>query len=141
MMKVESNSCVVWAAVGLFAISEAIHKSLIFTDLLVMPAHGFAVISRVLIYAWFSWQLAAYGFSVSRFVFVVILVNIFEFLILGTLSVIALGILEGMELVVPGLTGLVFSYPLVLVVVLVQCLLVFGISRWRSVKGKTKVGA
>lgn len=138
-MKIESTSFIAWTAIGLFIISEAVHKVFVFSGLLVMPAHGFALISRIVIYAWFSWQLAKRGFSVSRFIVAIIFMSMFEFLVLGMLSIIAFGILHGTKFILPAFQGVIISYPVVLAAVLLQCLLVLGIFRWWSSSRKAEV--
>lgn len=126
----DSISVAIWSAMGLFMLSEIIHKAFIFNEVFITPAHVFAVVSRILIYAWFSWQLTKAGCGIWKFTLAIILMSLFEFIVIGATSAIAFGIVYSMELIQPAFAGIVFSYPLVLASVLLECLLVFGIVRW-----------
>jgi len=111
-------------ALVLFALSELVHKVLLFTDTLVTAAHIFVILSRVAIYIWISVRLSS-RMNLLPFLGLITLLSLYEYIFLGSISLMVLSLMERQFLLLQGLIGLSVTFPAVLIFTIVLSSVVF----------------
>ena len=130
-----SISRIVLISIILFAFSEVIHKIFLYTENIITFANIFVIIARSLIYVWASIKLAS-KISFSKFLIFIFGLSLYEYFILGTISLMILSFLEGEFLIVKGLIGITIVYPVALVMALIISCLTFSITKKLESKAK-----
>ena len=118
---------IVSIAIILFTLSELVHKALFFTDTWTTVADIFVVISRIMIFIWMSLKLSL-KINLLPFFGLVFMLSFFEYIFLGSISLLVLSLIEKEFLLVHGLIGLSVTFPVVLTFALILSGVVFIIS-------------
>ena len=120
-------------AIILFTLSELVHKAFFFTDTWTTVADIFVIISRIMIFVWMSLNLSL-RINLLPFFGLVFMLSFFEYIFLGSISLVVLSLIEQESLLVHGLIGLSVTFP----VVLTFAMLLSGVVFIISVKLKSK---
>ena len=114
-------------AIILFTLSELVHKAFFFTDTWTTVADIFVIISRIMIFVWMSLNLSL-RINLLPFFGLVFMLSFFEYIFLGSISLVVLSLIEKEFLLVHGLIGLSVTFPVVLTFALILSGVVFIIS-------------